>query len=78
MIGAGILILLVAEVWLILLAFQESSATGLLYLFLPFYRIVFIATNLEQTGPPVLVAAFGVVYVLAGIGVSIVAGKAWG
>ena len=78
MIGAGVLILILADVWLIVLAFQESSATGLLYLFLPFYRIMFVLTNLEQTGPPLLVAAIGLVYIMAGIGVYVVAGKVWG
>jgi hypothetical protein len=78
MIAAGALLLLVADVWMIILAFQDSTATGMLYLLLPYYRIVFALTNLEQTGPPLLVALIGVVYIVVGIGVFAVAGKAGG
>jgi hypothetical protein len=77
-IAVGALLLLGADIWMIILAFQDSSATGVLYLLLPYYRIIFALTNLEQTGPPLVVALIGVVYIVVGIGVFALAGKAGG
>jgi hypothetical protein len=76
MIAAGFLILIVADVWLTILAFQDSVGTGLLYLIVPFYRILFLATNLEQTGPPLLVQVIGIVYIVAGFVLAAATGKA--
>jgi hypothetical protein len=53
-------------IWFHVVAFQESVAAGLMCLFVPFYALFFLFTNLDRAGRPFLVNMVGSVILLTG------------
>ncbi|HVV99346.1 MAG TPA: prolyl oligopeptidase family serine peptidase [Planctomycetaceae bacterium] len=60
---AWVIALLVAAIWLLVIAFQEDAICGLLCIFVPFYQLYFIISRWSLTYRPI--AVFGTTYGLA-------------
>ena len=73
--AAGFAILLAAQVWILVVAFQESVGCGLMVLFLPVYPIYYVVSRWENTRQPFLTffAGAGMV-IMPFIGVNILVG----
>jgi hypothetical protein len=67
MIGVGSLISFVAGIWLIKIAFDDGVGTGLAVVFVPFYGLMFIFSNLDRTGVPFLINLVGQGYIITAI-----------
>ena len=63
----GGVILLVGAIWLLIIAFRESTSCGLLYMFLPFYSIYYPITRWAKTKKPFLIGLIGVVALIGGL-----------
>lgn len=67
--AVGALIILAAGVWFVVVAFQESPATGIMVLFVPFYNIVFLVRRFDVTGKPFFAQLIGAVVCFAATGI---------
>jgi hypothetical protein len=65
-IGAGILIGFISHVWMVKIAFEDGAGTGLAFLFVPFYSLMFIFSNLDRCGVPLLINLVGTGYIITG------------
>ena len=63
----GGVILLVGAIWLVIIAFRESTSCGLLYMFLPFYSIYYAITRWSETKKPFLIGLIGVIALIGGL-----------
>ncbi|MFL5339529.1 MAG: hypothetical protein ACJ8F7_05110 [Gemmataceae bacterium] len=43
---------LIGRIWFLMIAFSEDSTVGMLVLWVPFYDLYFLVTNLEETWRP--------------------------
>lgn len=57
--GLGFLIGMVCGIWILVIAFSESVACGLMSMFVPFYGLYYIVTRWEQCGAPFLISLGG-------------------
>ena len=67
LLGAGGLISFISGVWMVKIAFEDSLGTGLGFLFIPFYSLMFILSNLDRTGVPFLINLVGAGYMASGL-----------
>jgi hypothetical protein len=67
LIGAGSLISFVAGIWMLKIAFEDGMGTGLAFVFVPFYWLMFTFSNLDRTGVPFLINLVGWAYVITGL-----------
>ena len=73
LIGLGGLIATGAGIWLLVVAFQESPAQGLLCLFVPFYSLFYVFTRWDTAKLPFLANVAGGVLAVGGVGVGTLA-----
>jgi hypothetical protein len=64
MLGVGSLIFVVSGAWMLKIAFEESVGTGLACIFIPFYGLMFILSNLDRTGVPAVINLIGGGYIV--------------
>jgi hypothetical protein len=62
----GIMIALICDIWIVVLAFQESVLWGLGCLFLPFIGIVFAIMYWDTAGKPFLISLGGAALAFVG------------
>lgn len=71
--GLAAVIALSGRVWFLQIAFSEDSTTGYMCIYIPFYSLYFMLTNLEETWKPMVTQAVGATLV----GISLCAGALW-
>jgi hypothetical protein len=71
---AGAATSLVGNVWGIVVAFQESTEQGLLYLFVPFYSVYYWITRWDEASRPFWVVLLGFGLCVAAVGMLLLAG----
>jgi hypothetical protein len=67
MVGVGGLLCFITGVWLMKIAFEDGMGTGLGFVFIPFYGIMFIFSNLDRTGVPFVINLVGSAYWITGL-----------
>ncbi len=66
LLGVGCLAACVCGLWMLVIAFQESVAQGLLYWFVPFYAIYYVISRWEKCKTPFLCSLGAMVLVVLG------------
>lgn len=62
----ALIICLIYGIKLIIIAFQESTAWGLMYLFVPFANLYFVFTRWEKTKSPFLKTLIAIPFFIIG------------
>jgi hypothetical protein len=63
----GVLLAAAGQIWFLIVAFQEDITAGILCLFVPFYALIFLVTNLEVAGRPFAVNVLGFLMFVSGL-----------
>ncbi len=67
LIGIGSLVGFVSGIWMLKIAFEDGTGTGLAFMFVPFYGFMYIFSNLDRLGVPFLISLVGNGYVITGV-----------
>src|SRR5436853_187830 len=62
----GWLMMSVAGIWILVLAFQEDAVCGVLCLLVPFYSLYFVITRFDECKVPFVLELFGFVLWMTG------------
>jgi hypothetical protein len=66
-IGFGMLVMLVGWLWTVLVAAEDSLATALMVVFVPFYYWFFVFTNFERVALPFLIHSVGSIILILSV-----------
>jgi hypothetical protein len=63
----GLILATGGQIWFLIVAFQEDFMAGILCLFVPFYALYFLITNLETAGRAFLINVVGMLMLITGL-----------